>query len=137
MFTAEAHIETDRPSRYLRQLCKHFANQGRHLGHRPRTHAANNGDSDIDDTEARTDNHTSAGTRPDQIHVDWTDTDGTVQLPWGTCTLQAVPGELTLRAQSPDEEGLRRLQDLVTTHVHRFSGRDPLRVDWQRTQAAT
>ena len=39
MLTAEAHIPTDRPSRYLAQLCKHFANKGRHLGHRPRTHA--------------------------------------------------------------------------------------------------
>jgi hypothetical protein len=129
MPTAEAHVETDRPSRYLRQLCKHFANQGRHLDHRPRTHDAQ--------SHTAAENHTSAETRPDQIHVDWTDTDGTVRLPWGTCTLEAVPGELTLRAQSPDEEGLRRLQDLVTTHVRRFSGRDPLRVDWQRSQAAT
>ncbi|MFD5757954.1 hypothetical protein ACFWIZ_22760 [Streptomyces sp. NPDC127044] len=39
---------------------------------------------------------------------------------------------MTLRAQSPDEESLRRLQDLVTTHLSR---RDPLQVDWQRPEA--
>jgi hypothetical protein len=39
MFAAEAHVETERPSRYLVQLCKHFENKGRHLTHRPRNHS--------------------------------------------------------------------------------------------------
>ncbi|WP_371643007.1 DUF2218 domain-containing protein [Streptomyces mirabilis] len=128
MLTAEAHIDTERPNRYLVQLCKHFANKGRHLGHRPRTHRGG-------DAQAPSEPHTSPEIRPDQIHVEWTDTQGTVRLPWGTCALQAAPGALTLRAQSPDEESLRRLQDLVTTHLSRFSRRDPLQVDWQRPEA--
>jgi hypothetical protein len=29
MLTAEARVETDRPERYLTQLCQHLSNQGR------------------------------------------------------------------------------------------------------------
>ncbi|WP_067016453.1 DUF2218 domain-containing protein [Streptomyces dysideae] len=111
MLTAEAHVETERPGRYLVQLCKHFSNKGRHLSHLP------------------------AGIRPDRIHVEWTDTHGTARLPWGLCTLRATPGTLTLRIEAPDEENLQRLQDLVTTHLGRFSRRDPLTVNWQRSGA--
>lgn len=130
MLTAEAHIETERPGRYLVQLCKHFDNKGRHLGgHRPRGH-------DGGDTRASAETHRAAEIRPDQIHVEWTDSHGTVRLPWGTCTLQAAPGELVLRAQSPDEESLRRLQGLLTSHLARFSRRDPLKAEWQRPEAS-
>ncbi|WP_329242501.1 DUF2218 domain-containing protein [Streptomyces sp. NBC_01478] len=112
MLTAEAHIATDRPGRYLAQLCKHFDNKGRHLSHRPRT-------------------HTLPDLGPDQIQVEWTDSDGTLRLPWGQCTLQAVPGTLRVRVEADDRENLERLQELVSTHIGRFSRRDPLRVEWQ------
>jgi hypothetical protein len=111
MLTAEAHIPTDRPSRYLVQLCKHFANKGRHLGHRPRT-------------------HTLPELPPDQIQVEWTDSEGLLRLPWGQCTLRALPGTLQVRVEADDQENLERLQDLVSTHLARFSKRDPLRVEW-------
>ncbi|WP_427917556.1 DUF2218 domain-containing protein [Streptomyces sp. cg40] len=112
MHTAEAHIATERPSRYLVQLCKHFDNKGRHLVHRPRAHA-------LPDVPA------------DQIHAEWTDSDGLIRLPWGQCTLRATPGLLRVRVEAEDRENLGRLQDLVTTHIGRFSRRDPLRVEWQ------
>ncbi|KAF5992708.1 hypothetical protein BOG92_013500 [Streptomyces sp. WAC00263] len=51
-----------------------------------------------------------------------------VGVAWFPAALAAA-GALTLRAQSPDEESLRRLQDLVTAHLSRFSRRDPLQVD--------
>ncbi|WP_406118496.1 DUF2218 domain-containing protein [Streptomyces sp. NBC_00989] len=117
MLTAEAHIPTDRPGRYLVQLCKHFANKGRHLTHRPRT-------------------HTLPELRPDQIQVEWTDSDGTLRLPWGQCTLHAAPGTLRVRIEADDQENLERLQDLVSTHIGRFSRRDPLRVEWQSSGAS-
>ncbi|MFJ9245864.1 DUF2218 domain-containing protein [Streptomyces sp. NPDC101776] len=116
MLTSEAHITTDRPGRYLTQLCKHFANKGRHLSRRPRT-------------------HTLPDLRPDQIQVEWTDTDGTLRLPWGQCTLQAVPGTLRVRVEADDRENLERLRELVSTHIGRFSRRDPLRVEWQQSGA--
>jgi len=116
MPTAEARIPTDRPGRYLVQLCKHVANKGRHLTHRPRTHAL-------------------PELRPDQIQVEWTDSDGTLRLPWGQCTLQAAPGTLRVYVEADDQENLERLQDLVSTHIARFSRRDPLRVTWEPSDA--
>lgn len=129
MLTAEARVTTERPGRYLVQLCKHFANKGRHLGHRPRSHS-----SDDDTRSPRT--HTLPELRPDQIHVEWTDTDGTLTLPWGRCALRATPGLLTVRVEADDPENLGRLRDVVTTHLGRFSRRDPLTVEWQPSEAS-
>lgn len=116
MLTAEARIPTDRPSRYLVQLCKHFANKGRHLTHHPRA-------------------HTLPELPPDQIQVEWTDSDGTLRLPWGQCILQALPGRLRVHVEADDQENLERLQDLVSSHIGRFSRRDPLRVEWRSAEA--
>ncbi|MGW3104456.1 DUF2218 domain-containing protein [Streptomyces sp. NPDC001100] len=112
MLTAETHIATERASRYLVQLCKHFDNKGRHLIHRPRAHA-------LPDVPT------------DHIHVEWTDSDGVLHLPWGQCTLRAAPGLLRVCVEAEDQENLGRLQDLVATHIGRFSRRDPLRVVWR------
>ncbi|MCF1595741.1 DUF2218 domain-containing protein [Streptomyces muensis] len=113
---AEARVETDRPSRYLVQLCKHLSNKGRHLGHRPP-------------------GHRPPGLRPDQIHVEWSDTQGVLTLPWGRCTLHAERDALVLRAEGDDEQGLRRLQELMATHLERFGRREGLQVNWQDEQA--
>lgn len=126
MFAAEAHVETERPSRYLVQLCKHFENKGRHLTHRPRNHSK--------EAVPPAGAHMPAEIRPDQIHVEWDDTQGTVRFPWGVCALQATAGVLTLRAEGADKEGLERIQDLVTTHISRFSRRDPLKVEWRPSE---
>ncbi len=40
MLTAEAQIDTERPGRYLAQLCRHAAAMGGARGHRLRAHAA-------------------------------------------------------------------------------------------------
>ena len=40
MLTTEAHVETERASRYLVQLCKHTSQMGRYLRHRRRGPAA-------------------------------------------------------------------------------------------------
>ncbi len=119
MLTAEARVETERPSRYLVQLCRHFTHQGQHLRHRRRTHLA--GD---------------AQARPEaQVHVEWSETHGIVDFGWGPCTMQANPDTLTLRAEATDEEHLQRVQELVTGHLDRFSRRDHLSVNWQRPEA--
>ncbi|WP_063786045.1 DUF2218 domain-containing protein [Streptomyces sp. MMG1533] len=124
MPTAETHIATERPSRYLVQLCKHFSNKGRHLGHRPRAH----GDSDIQSLSAMR-------AVAEQAQVEWSDTEGSVSLPWGRISLRAAPGVLTLRVEAADEENLSRLQDLAGGHVERFGRRDGLRVSWQLSEA--
>ncbi|WP_063797231.1 DUF2218 domain-containing protein [Streptomyces sp. AS58] len=125
MLSAEAHIATDRPSRYLTQLCKHLSHTGRHLGHRPRAHLG-------DDAQTLS----AVRTVAQQARVDWSETEGRVSLPWGTIALQATPGLLTLRIAAVDAENLRRLQTLATGHMERFGRRERLRMNWQEPESA-
>jgi hypothetical protein len=112
MLGAEARIKTDRPSRYLRQLCRHAREMGRHRLHRARTHG---------------------GDGPPQVrHVEWSDTQGLINFDFGRCTLEAHANTLALRAEAPSEEDLRRLELLLARRVHTLGGRENLTVDWQR-----
>ncbi|SFE42101.1 DUF2218 domain-containing protein [Streptomyces mirabilis] len=81
MLTAEARVETERPSRYLVQLCKHFDDKGRHLGHRPRAH---NGDGDA--VALREMRAVAA-----RAEVEWSETEGTAVLPWGAVCAAGPP----------------------------------------------
>jgi hypothetical protein len=116
MLTAEAQIQTRRPSRYLTQLCKHASDMG---GHRVHALRARHGG-------------TRPGDSPEVRHVEWSDTHGIVSLSWGQCTLQATSSTLTLRAEAADEENLRRIKELITARLERFGQRDHLKVDWQQ-----
>ena len=108
MLTTEAHVETERASRYLAQLCRHFGNLRRH--------------------ESRLEEQAPSDL---QVNVEWSDTHGIITFDWGRCTLRAEPDALTLSAEAPDEEGLRRVKDLVGGHVERFGSRDHLSVTWR------
>lgn len=119
MPTAEAHVQADRPSRYLVQLCRH-AQQVHRLRHQPR----------IDGGDAQA----PPEIRADQVHVEWSDTDGIVTLPWGRCLVRANGDVLTLRVEAANEDNLRQVQDIVTRNIERFGRRDRLKVTWQRTQ---
>jgi hypothetical protein len=118
MLTAEALVETEHPSRYLVQLCRHLSEMGQHLRHRPRTR--------------------DGGHAPPEVrHVECSETHGIVRLSWGQWTMQASADALTLRVEAADEENLRRIQDLVAGRLERFGRRDHLTVNWQRPQAPT
>ncbi|MFC5185484.1 DUF2218 domain-containing protein [Actinomadura harenae] len=111
----EAAVETDRASRYLVQFCKHAEKMGSG-GHMPKTHSR-------------------AGVSRDDVQVSarWSDDGGTVTfVPWGTCTLTAGPGTLGLRVEADTEDGLRRIQDIVSRDLERFSRRAPLALVWRR-----
>ncbi|HEY0448621.1 DUF2218 domain-containing protein [Actinophytocola sp.] len=115
MLTAEAHVPTERASRYLVQLCRHASQLGQH---RPRLHVR-------DDTHAP----------PAVQHVEWSDTHGTVRLNRGQWTLEATQDTLTLRAEATSETELRRIQDLLAGRLEKIGGRDHLTVTWQRPDA--
>jgi hypothetical protein len=110
---AVAHVETDRASRHLVQLCTHVSKMGQHLP-RLRSHGG------------------SGHVTPEVQNVEWSDTDGTISFGLGRCTLHASPNELILRVEAPDEESLRRLQDLVGHRLEAIGSRDHLLVQWQR-----
>jgi hypothetical protein len=117
MPTAEAHVHTSQPGRYLVQLCRH-AQQIHRLRHSRRPH---------DGGDARP--------APTVQHVEWSQTRGTISFGWGQCTMQASPGRLTLQVEAADEEHLQRVQEIVATDIERFGRRDQLKVNWQRPGA--
>jgi hypothetical protein len=118
MPTAEAHVQTGNPSRYLIRLCQHASKMGGRQRHRPRT-------------------HDGGGAPPDIQRAEWTDADGKLVLSWGQCTLHAAPGTLTLRAEAADQESLSRIQDLVAARLEKFGRREHLTVTWQPAQPPT
>jgi hypothetical protein len=117
MLILEGQIETERPSRYLVQFCKHAAAMGSG-GHSPRMHL-----------------HGMMARRELQVQAEWSDTHGTITfIPWGQCTITADVSTLTLRIEASDEDGMRQIQDVVTRDFDRFSRRDPLAVTWHQPE---
>lgn len=116
MPSAEARVETEYPSRYLVRLCRHANNINHKLRH---LHAG------------------ATQARPEVLHVEWSDTDGTLSLNWGRCVMQAGPDTLTVRVEATDEENLQHIQDLIAADLERFGRRDHLKVNWQRPEAPT
>lgn len=114
MPTAEARIETDRAQRYLAQLCQHASAMGAG-GHAARMHGGEHQAShDLD------------------VQVEIADDHGRLTFaPWGTCTLTADATALTLRVEAKDEDGLQRIQDILSNDLDRFGRRDGLVVAWQ------
>jgi hypothetical protein len=116
MPNAEAHVETDRASRYLVQLCRHAGQMGQHLRYRPLAH--------------------HGGRVPPEVqHVEWSDSHGIISFGRGRCTIQATPDALTLRVEAADEETLQRLQEGVAHRLETIGRRDNLKVNWQRPEA--
>jgi hypothetical protein len=110
---AEARIDTDRPSRYLVQICKHAAAMGSGRGHQLRTH-----------TEG------ISATGRVTIRAEWSDTLGTIMFdPWGTCRLEARDTELLLRVQANSDDSLARIEEIVAKDLGRFS-RQELSITW-------
>src|SRR6266545_3024905 len=101
MLTAEAHVETERPSRYLVQLCRHTGQMSRHLPRLTRDH---------EDGEAP----------PEVRQVDWSDNYGVVRLDLGQVTLRATADTLTLHAEADNEQDLRRIRDLLTARLEKI-----------------
>jgi hypothetical protein len=119
MLISEAQIDTDRPSRYLVQFCKHAAAMGATQGHGPRVHL-----------------RALLTRREVQVHAEWSDTHATVTFtPGGQCTLVADANTLTLHIEATDEDNLRRIQEVITRNFDRFGRREHLTVTWQRPEA--
>lgn len=118
MPTAEAHLATDRASRYLVQLCRHLGQMIR-MSHRPLG------------------GHGKGRMMPAVQHVDYTGTHGTVRFAHGQWTLDATADTLTLRVDADDEEALRRLQDGIAARIEKIGRRDGLQAHWQRVGTET
>jgi len=116
MLTSEARVETGRADRYLAQLTRHtsrMSSMGRQLHRRPHVHG---------------DGHVP----PEVRKVETSDAHAVVDFGWGRCIMQATPPGLKLRAEAADAEGLRRIEDGITTRLEKIGRRDRLKVTWQQ-----
>lgn len=85
-------ITTEHASRYLQQLCKHFAHK-----------------------------------RP----VEFDSRSGHITFGVGECRLSADDTALRISLNSPDQEQMAQLQDVVVRHLVRFAFREELVVTWR------
>lgn len=122
MVTSTARIPTDRPDRYLRQICEHAGAMGSG-GHGPGDHAGH-----------QSGHGRGQGTAASEVQVsaECAATQGTITFaPWGSCEITAGPDALTLRVEAGDAQSLRRMQEVLTGDLERFGRRDGLSVTWQ------
>ncbi len=66
-----------------------------------------------------------------KIPVELSDGVGRITFDAGACDLRADADELVMRCDSPDPDGLARVQDVVVRHLARFAFRDVPEVVWQ------
>jgi hypothetical protein len=121
---SSATIETDRPARYLTQLCRHAAamSGGPHAPMSDGSHAANAGGHGP---------HAAA-----QVQVEQSDNRAVLRfVHWGQCVIEAGRTTLTLRVEAVDEPALRRIQDIVAADLTRFGRRDQLALTWRAGSA--
>lgn len=64
--------------------------------------------------------------------VQWTDTDGWIEFPYGRCDLEARANLLEIRAAAGEDASLRRLEKVIGVHLERFAFREALDVHWVR-----
>ena len=55
---------------------------------------------------------------------------GEVKFPFGVCRLEADETGLTMTVQGSSGEEIKRLQDVVDSHLVRFAFREELNIDW-------
>lgn len=91
MIQREASIKSEKASRYLMQLCKHFAHKA---------------------------------------PVEFDETKGRVEFPFGLCLMQAEGGLLTLNCESPSPEAFARMRFVLDDHVKRFAWKEELELQW-------
>jgi hypothetical protein len=113
MLASQAHVATERASRYLTQLCEHVSKMSAPTHHRPRGH--------------------SGGDAPPTVrHAEWSDSDGIIDFSWGRCTLWASGSELVLLVEAESQQNLQLVQDAIAARLDRIGRRDQLTVTWNQ-----
>jgi hypothetical protein len=103
MLASTAHVATERPPLYLKQLCDHFADESQR-------HSAQEFEVSFDDHEG---------------FIDF------APVVSGSCRLDArQEGMLVVEASGSDQAALERVQRIVTKHLERFGRSDGFTVEW-------
>jgi hypothetical protein len=116
MPSIEARITTDRPNRYLSQLCQHATAMNSTSGHRFRKHSH---DQHAEDARLT-------------VHAECSDDAGVLTFTpgEGRCTISATANLLTVRIDADEHEMLIRVRDVITRDLERFGRRAGLSVSW-------
>lgn len=113
MPAAQTSISTENAATYLNRLSGHsgkMAAAGDRLRHRPRAHP---------------------GKAPPQVRqVQHDGGEATIVLDRGQWTMRAEPGRLVIHVQAPDQDGLRRIQDLLTARLLTLARHEQLTITW-------
>src|SRR3954454_5951773 len=76
--------------------------------------------------------HKAQANRELDVHVAWTDTDGTVDLGWGRCTMRADESTLLVRVEADDDDALRHVRELISRHLEKLADDDHLAFAWRQ-----
>ena len=71
------------------------------------------------------------------MQEEWSQTEGTVTFPGGQWVMRVSGDALLLRAEAADGAALEFIENLISSHLRRFSRREPLTVTWHAADPAT
>jgi hypothetical protein len=111
----EARIDTDRPNRYLSQLCQHASAMNGSSG--PRLRARLHAQPVQDVTLS--------------VQAECTADTGVLTFsPGARCSISATSNLLTVRIDADTDQILQQVRDVITRDLERFGRRDGLIVAW-------
>jgi hypothetical protein len=70
------------------------------------------------------------------LDVEWSESHGMASFGWGRCILQATPEMLMLRVEAAGEDGVRRIEALITERLETFGSAERLKVTWSNGAGA-
>ncbi|WP_319529988.1 DUF2218 domain-containing protein [uncultured Cohaesibacter sp.] len=65
-----------------------------------------------------------------KIETRFTPEEGEIIFPFGRCDLTAVDRDLTMKAQAESEEDLKKLENVIASHLERFAFKEELKISW-------
>lgn len=66
-----------------------------------------------------------------KFEVDFSPTEGVIELPMGRCGLAADEATLTVRLTGTPDADMERFKTVVAEHLQRFGHRETLNFDWR------
>lgn len=69
-----------------------------------------------------------------KVPVEYDKRHGSVQFPFGECTMDAQQDILLLRVTADDPDSFARLKEVVGGHLERFAHKDSVHVTWTDPQ---
>jgi hypothetical protein len=70
-----------------------------------------------------------------EIPVEYTETEGFAQFPFGKCRLSAETQILSFHCEAENTTALDRMQEVIDKHVVMFTRRNPVIVTWRTHNA--